>query len=116
METKFTKGEWRQRRLLSEPLLIRSEDTGDEWYHNEINIVDNTGRVICDVDYNTISPNEGWGHNDTIEKWEANAKLIAAAPEMFEALKSIYNDPETFNDMFGSQQDKIKSALKKATE
>lgn len=121
METKFTKGAWKQRRLFSAPIFIKDENTGNEWYHNEISIVDVTGRVICDIRYKTISPNEGWGHNETIEKWEANAKLIAAAPEMFEALANavrfIKCCPELSNEERRPKGlEKWESILQKATE
>lgn len=116
METKFTKGAWKQRRLFSNPIFIKDKNTGNEWYHNEISIVDVTGRIICDIGYKTISPNEGWGHNETIEKWEANAKLIAASPDLFKACEEMiqYFDSENLSqcDAYYS----IKNALKKATE
>jgi len=46
---------------------------------------------------------------------EANAKLIACAPEMLEMLYELYNDKETFSDLFASQQFKIIQLIKKAT-
>lgn len=96
METKFTKGEWN---------LVTSKESGSD-------VCASSGEAICQVFDATGKPVSEMDYEIMV----ANAKLIAAAPEMFEALKSIYDDPETFNDLFVSQQDKIKSALKKATE
>lgn len=115
MKTEFAKGEWRQRRLFNEPILVSNKDTGDEWYHNEISIIDNTGRVICDVSYKTISPNEGWGHNETIKKWEANAKLIAAAPDLLNACKLVMSSPRGETLSFQTLT-ALYDAIKKATE
>ena len=101
METKFTKGEWKSRGFEAES-------------NGYISVDFPKGSITI---YGGVIPNLlGEERDRLIEEAEANAKLIAAAPEMFEVLKSIYDDPETFNDLFGSQQDKIKSALKKATD
>ena len=50
------------------------------------------------------------------EKAIANAKLIAAAPDMLAALESIYNDKEVWSDLDDSQKNIIEKAIKKATE
>ena len=55
-------------------------------------------------------------YDKTKPEAEANAKLIAAAPMMYEALKSIYECYETFGSLFPSDQALVKEALKKATE
>jgi hypothetical protein len=77
MKTKFTKGEWSQRKSFESAFLVKGGDT--EWHHNEISIVDKTGRIICDVRYNTDHDNQGWGTNNSIELWEGNADLITDA-------------------------------------
>ncbi len=82
----FTKGEWKQRQLFESPNFTTFKD-GTECYHNEINIHDNTGRIIASVNYSTDTPNMGWGRNETIVKWKANAQLIANAPKMLEMLQ-----------------------------
>jgi hypothetical protein len=89
MEFKGTKGEWKQRRAFESALFSRFEDGSKEFYHNQISVHDNTGRIICNVDYATDSENQGWGNNETTQKWEANAKLIAAAPDLLEALQEM---------------------------
>ena len=85
METKFTKGEW-----MSKELVVYNSETGQ-----------------------TIAHIGKWAVK-TEEESEANAKLIAAAPEMFEmlqnikiALKSLHCDI-IIND--------IDNLLRKATE
>ena len=44
----------------------------------------------------------------------ANANLISAAPDMFNALLDLYNDRETWSDLFESQQEFICRVLNKA--
>jgi hypothetical protein len=95
-EFKGTKGEWKQRRAFESALFSRFEDGSKEWYHNQISVHDNTGRIICNVDYATDSENQGWGNNETTQKWEANAKLIAAAPDLLEALQLCLEALETY--------------------
>jgi hypothetical protein len=46
---------------------------------------------------------------------EADAKLISAAPEMFNALKDLYDDREVWSELFESQQEFICRVLNKAT-
>ena len=121
MEPKFTKREWEQRKLFESPILITSKDTGTEWYSNSIDIIDSTGRIICGVNYQTDSRNMGWGNNETIEKWEANAKLIAAAPNLLdaciEALEAIEVYVEDGYIMPGtSHENSLRKAIEKATQ
>ena len=77
MKTEFTKGKWSQRKLFDSAIVVK--DKGREWYHNSISIVDKTSRIICDVSYDTDHDSQGWGTNNSIELWEANAKLITDA-------------------------------------
>jgi hypothetical protein len=97
MEFKGTKGEWKQRQTFENPLCTTFED-GSECYHNEINIHDNTGRIITSVNYQT-NTNRGWGKNETIEKWKANAKLIANAPKMLEMLEKVLTEKFTTEEI-----------------
>lgn len=118
METKHTKGEWKIRRLFESPIFIQSED-GREWYTNTFDIHGETGRIICSVDYMTDVENQGWGKNNYIDLWEANAKLIAAAPDMLEALKEIkrlYGDRTDYIGEYKNAWEKVENTIKKATE
>jgi len=84
----YSKGPWEQRQLFEKPFDVKSE-AGHKWKSNSIDIHNNDNRVICEVRYATDSPEMGWGHNETLTKWKANAKLIEQAPAMLEALELI---------------------------
>jgi hypothetical protein len=95
METKFTKGEWMavpfgfpvQNKILTKET---HKGIGEAW----LNIHSGTTR-------------------DDLEEVEANAKLIAAAPDMFKAIESILPYIENFPPFI---QEDIEAAIKKATE
>lgn len=89
-EEKFTKGKWKQRQNFEHALCTKLEN-GSECYHNVIDIHDIDGRIICSVNYATDTPNMGWGKNETIDKWKANAQLIASSPELLEACQKLIN-------------------------
>ena len=75
MKTKHTPEPWGLRPLFESPILVTYDD-GQEGYTNEISVIDNTGRIIAEVCYATDSENMGWGQNETVGKWEANAARI----------------------------------------
>lgn len=95
MENKHTKGEW------------RIQNSGDDEY---IDIEADAGRVcsIFIAQETDITP----------EQSEANAKLICAAPEMFEALLEAIDQLESWNneseDTFTMKR--IREVIRKATE
>lgn len=66
---KHTKGEW-------------EIDPDDNYSITAKQAPDDGGDIIC------MAPLE-W--EDSMKRWEANAKLIAAAPELLEALNNLVN-------------------------
>jgi hypothetical protein len=54
--------------------------------------------------------------NKNLQEEFSNAKLIAAAPEMLEALIELQNDVESWNDLFRSDRIRITNAINKATK
>jgi len=83
---KHTKGKWSLRKLFESPIDVK-DDHGREWKSNSIDIIQDSGRVIASIGYQTDVINQGWGTNNNIAEFEANAKLISKAPELLEALK-----------------------------
>lgn len=97
MKTKHTKGEWE--------LKTRLEDTS-----NIANIIGGDGKkIIC-----TLSAYEF--RNCSIEETNSNAKLIAAAPELLEALQMIMNNSQVRKCIDGYfQETQAIKAINKAT-
>ena len=93
METKFTKGEW-----FKEESIVKC--------------LDEKG-IMTDI----FTGEFGYEKHISDEEAEANAKLIAAAPEMFEALKELYDFAYMWsNDKEDETLLKALNAIKKATE
>lgn len=113
MEFKGTKGKWEQRKMFENSLSTIFEN-GYECCHNEISIHDSNGRVICEVNYQTDTPNNGWGKNETVEKWKANAQLISKAPEMLEMLNRIFI--EKCNGVNNIDYSEIENIINEATK
>lgn len=128
METKFTRGEWKIHHW-------KKGVSGVIGYKKEGNISYFSGDAVNYPHFSivsTISPKEhGVQHSfegasiaeiyDCGEESKANAKLIAAAPEMYEALKQILDGcpPATEREAFmfvDIAKSIAKEALKKATE
>ena len=81
--------------------------TKDEWIINpkfKMQVTDNYRNVIATV------PMSGNTEQDT-----SDVQLISAAPDMFNALKDLYDDREVWSDLFESQQEFICRVLNKAT-
>jgi hypothetical protein len=83
---KYTKGKWKMRRLFENPILVKDDEGIREWFSNTLTIFGEDDRTICDVQFQTDTVNQGWGHNNTEELFEANASIICKAPEMYETL------------------------------
>ena len=100
METKFTKGEWK--------LLANTA--------NQKIYVINQRHCLLAHCYAHVK--ETGNHPLTLEEAEANAKLIAAAPDLLEAVYILLGDIEKAPLKY-TRDDKIKiarQAIKKATE
>ena len=98
MENKFTKGNWNISDDTGECYLVKSDDGGLIAF-----VYDG------DIDDEAI-------HMDVVE---ANAKLIASAPELLEALESFVYDVENTqgnDNVFEEAYHLAKNAIKKATE
>ena len=97
MEAKFTKGQWMLNRAMNE---IVSEN--DCTKNGGIDII---AQCFCGFDYDSTKPEA-----------EANAKLIAAAPVMYEALAIIRSMCDRNVDKENIIWHKVTEALQKATE
>lgn len=78
MNTQHTPEPWALRKLFEEPIMVPFPETNEEAYTNEYAVHGIDDRVIACVEYFTDTNHKGWGHNETIEKWEANAERIVA--------------------------------------
>jgi hypothetical protein len=78
METKFTKGEWKIDGRTVYSLHQRGWDRGKP--------------IMCNRFYLSVYPD--YSIENAVEEAEANAKLIAAAPELLKALFRICKDAE----------------------
>ncbi len=87
---KHTKGKWGLRKLFKDPIPVIDTENNEEWFTNTIDVTNKSGRIIASLNYQTDTKNQGWGKTNNIPEWEANAKLIAAAPKLLEALKMSY--------------------------
>ena len=67
---------------------------------------------VTDIYKNVIATISMCGNT---EQDNADVHLISAAPDMFNALKDLYDDKEIWSDLFESQQEFICRVLNKAT-
>lgn len=101
MEAKFTKGEWLR---MSQGAIY--DALVNRWFYT---MLDKEGKILLRV------------YGQTVEEAEANARLIAAAPAMFEALRSIveyWNTPQSESMVKHIEHSlaAAEAAIKKATE
>ena len=101
MKTKHTQGEW-SLATSGEMIYVIASDQFDGF----------TGKIVADL---TIG--EGDNSKDITE---ANAKLIAAAPDLLRALgnlrDAINNNLDSYGGEIAGASQKAKQAIKKATE
>jgi len=89
METKFTEGPW----------------TFCQYNHGEIVAIDKEDDEYSELICDTLITGD--------EEWEANAHLIAAAPDMYAMLEDMYETLCLIGDD-GEETEEIKSLLAKA--
>lgn len=81
-----------------------TQHTPGPWWETESGVRDRGG-LIC----HTISPQRYPGQEDRFERETieraANKNLISAAPDMYEALKSIVEDHDFCGDDWGDRRD-----------
>ena len=69
---------------------MKTQHTPGPWIVSEDEILDTNGNQVAH-----INPFDRWdatvGRFNVGMPWRANAKLVAAAPEMFDALRDLYN-------------------------
>ncbi len=100
---KHTKGEWiadTKAWINSKPQSISIQLTTENHF---------SGKTIASV--NPICGDDFDRFNYDLEEAQANAKLIASAPDLLEALMIIINDDPTFLEI-----DKVRIAIDKATK
>jgi hypothetical protein len=88
---------------------METKHTNGQWYvlpHSKQIYIAVQDEIIATINSFRITQGES----------EANAKLIAAAPELLECLLDIYNDIETWSELFPQQQERILSIIKRITE
>jgi len=100
METKHTKGEWK---VINKPVALDAN----------IAIVNSNKKPVLICEMTCI---RGDSYEDNSSQIEANAKLIAAAPELLEALLVAKELIPKNVPLFDTEYKIIDNAIKKATE
>ena len=116
-EFKGTKGEWRIQEQFDSPNLIKDEENDTEW-HALSSYVFGNDKIIGETRYGT-SVNGGYPSVNILSEMRANAKLIASAPELLEALLEIKKIlkkewPKQEWDDFANEETSFTKAINKA--
>lgn len=103
METKHTKGEWTYK-LSPAKIQHSNEDLPYNFFS-----ITNGAKVIASVEFINVA------FSTTVDadkrEGEANAKLIAAAPELLKALKEVTEQLNVFSDMEVTNKDRVRAAI-----
>ena len=83
-----TSGPWCiHRGYVNAPTMTITGDDGERWEFTHTHIGQGE-KIIAQVQHQ--SKDSGWPHVHNVEEMWANARLIAAAPELLDALRVIY--------------------------
>ena len=100
-EFKGTKGQWRIQEQFDTPNLITDSEDNKEWNYALSSYIFGNDRIIGETRYQTDTGN-GYDSVNILSEMRANSKLIAAAPELLDALqilfKSTYPNYKTVDD------------------
>ena len=86
-EFKGTKGKWELKEQFDSPITVSDVENNFAWLSLGTYIFGDK-KLIGEVRYSTAK--NGYPAVDVLKEAEANAKLIAAAPELLKALKMCY--------------------------
>ena len=86
---------------------METKHTNGEW---TTEVCSNGGLIVC------LGDTEDWSSQRIQIANIANAKLIASAPELLEALAKLYNAIDSCIDLTPELLKDCKNAIKKATE
>jgi len=90
---------------------MKTNFSNGEWVVTQTDRVECNNEIVALVYDGTAAPTE----RENIDYVTANANLVSAAPDMFNALRDLYDDREVWSDLFESQQEFICRVLNKAT-
>ena len=76
----------------NEPLIVK-DPPGPSWIAHDMPIVDCNGVTLCEAVSWTCTDG-GFPRVQTSEQMLANARLIAAAPTLLDALRKIHDNPD----------------------
>lgn len=108
IETKFTKGDWKSITINHPEIPLTINAVCVEQTEVIKNVEIKSVKTIAQIDFQK-------NNNPIDSELEANSNLICAAPDMFNALRDLYEDKEVWSDLFESQQEFICRVLNKAT-
>jgi hypothetical protein len=117
MKSKFTSGPWKfafsQTPETVKVLTVRPDSDsidGKGWRSKTINVANDKGECLAVVKAYTTE-----GFVQDFNQWEGNAKLIVAAPELFECLVDCIENVLIDLPDEDPRKAKYKAAIKKAT-